>query len=521
MNRAMRTIGIVIFEMLLASAAAAGDAVRTDAGFVEGTVSTDGKVTIFKGIPYAPPPVGDLRWKEPQQVTPWEGVRPATAFGPHCIQGKVFTGVTLPEAEMSEDCLYLNVWTPAAHPASGLPVMVWIHGGGFMAGSAAEPTQNGEFLARRGVVVVSMNYRLGIFGFFSHPELTKESGHHASGNYGLMDQAAALRWVKRNIRAFGGDPENVTVAGESAGASSVCALMTSPLSKTLIQKVIGESGSLFGIGWSVQPRAIAEADGAAFAEEIHVATVAELRALPARRLMDSLMRHDPHRFLPSIDGYVLRASPEEIFAKGEQAHVPMLSGWNRDEGNYRYFFGKSEPTRENLESLVGERFGDQTQDVLKLLQRNTDEEVKASAGWLDLVDFVAYGGWKWIELHRRTGDAPVFRYQFNQEPPAESGPSGATHAAEVAYVFGTLDALPFPWTPTDRAVSEMMGIYWTNFTKRGNPNGKDQAEWPQYRPEDGFQVMHMETQPLSRRDEQREVYIELDTMSRAMLQRVQ
>lgn len=269
MTSQLRGIGraakVLAFGCLALSVVAAGQ-VRTESGAVEGATSADGKIQIFKGIPFAAPPVGPLRWKEPQPVAPWQGVRKATDFGPRCMQGNVFGDMAFRDSGPSEDCLHLNVWTPKTSASAKLPVMVWIYGGGFQAGATSEGRQDGENLAHKGVVVVSMNYRLGVFGFFSHPELTKESPHHASGNYGLLDQAAALEWVHKNIAAFGGDPDNVTIFGESAGSFSVCAQMASPHSKNLIAKAIGESGAFFGRTLTAKSLADSEKAGVEFAQ---------------------------------------------------------------------------------------------------------------------------------------------------------------------------------------------------------------------------------------------------------------
>src|SRR5208282_3687408 len=287
-ERIGRATRIFVAALMLAglSDAVAGQ-VRTEAGSVEGLASADGKVQIFKGIPYAAPPVGALRWKEPQPVPAWQGVKKTTEFGAHCVQGSVFGDLRFRDAAASEDCLYLNVWTPTASSDAKLPVMVWIYGGGFQVGATSEARQDGEHLAHKGVVVVSMNYRLAIFGFFSHPELTKESPHHASGNYGLQDQAAALQWVRRNITAFGGDPENVTIFGESAGSFSVSALMASPTSKGLIHRAIGESGAFFGRTLSAKPLAESEQDGIKFAAAIGVDTLEKLRAMTSQETLDA------------------------------------------------------------------------------------------------------------------------------------------------------------------------------------------------------------------------------------------
>src|ERR1700688_187397 len=316
---------IVLLAVVLSGVGSLGEQVqvRTGTGVVAGTKSVDGKVVIFKGMPFAAPPVGELRWKEPQPVSPWKGVRKATEFGARCMQARIFEDMVFRDAGPSEDCLYLNVWTPGVSAKTKLPVMVWIYGGGFRAGSASEPRQDGESLAHKGVVIVSMNYRLGIFGFFSHPGLTAESGHHASGNYGLMDQAAALKWVHENIAAFGGDPNEVTIFGESAGSFSVSALMASPLSKGLIRAAIGESGAFFGKTLRAKPLAESERRDVVFAESLGLKSVGQMRAVSAEKLLDaSRNENDNNRFGPNIDGYFMPARPTEMYAKGEQAHVP-------------------------------------------------------------------------------------------------------------------------------------------------------------------------------------------------------
>jgi para-nitrobenzyl esterase len=276
--------------LLLAIPIAAADQVRTKSGILEGTISADGKIKIFRGIPFAAPPIGPLRWKEPHPVASWKGVRKATEFAPRCMQSRVFEDMVFRDSGPSEDCLYLNVWTPNLSPSAKLSVMVWIYGGGFQAGSPSEPRQDGEQLAHKGVVVVSMSYRLGIFGFFSHPELTKESPHHASGNYGLLDQVAALQWVQKNIAAFGGDPDSVTIFGESAGSFSVSGLIASPHSKGLIRRAIGESGAFFGRAMNAKPLAQSEQDDAKFAESMGAGTLAQLRAMSAQELLDAVAK---------------------------------------------------------------------------------------------------------------------------------------------------------------------------------------------------------------------------------------
>src|SRR5580693_6872769 len=519
------TIGSFAVMLFLAGMTDAVAAqVRTEAGSVEGSTGTDGKVQAFKGIPYAAPPVGALRWKEPQPVPNWQGARKATEFGARCMQGNVFGDMVFRDAAPNEDCLYLNVWTPKASPDGKLPVMVWIYGGGFQAGATSEPRQDGERLAHKGVVVVSMNYRLGIFGFFSHPELTKESPHHASGNYGLQDQAAALQWVRKNIAAFGGDPENVTIFGESAGSFSVSALMASPTSKALMHRAIGESGAFFGRTLTAKPLAESEQDGVKFAQSIGAGSLEKLRALTAQQTLDAASKDkNAFRFGPNIDGYFFPDSPSEIYAKGNEAHVTLLAGWNHDEGNYHMFFGTDPPTKENYAKKASQMFGEKTPDVLKAFPGETDEQAKSSADLIATANFIGYGTWKWIEMQVRTGDSAVYRYEFDQAPPLAPPAAGAAasvesprayHSAEIEFVFGMLDSKKLPWRPEDYELSEQMGSYWTNFAKTGNPNGAGLPQWPQYGAKDGYEVMHLRAKPHAAPDTQREQYLLLDKLPR-------
>jgi para-nitrobenzyl esterase len=520
LGQASRTLVVVL--SLAGMGVVATAQVRTDAGSVEGSASADGKVQIFKGIPYAAPPVGALRWKEPQPVPAWQGVKKTTEFGARCMQGNVYDDMVFRDAAPSEDCLYLNVWTPKTSPEAKLPVMVWIHGGGFQAGATSEPRQDGEHLAHKGVVVVSMNYRLGIFGFFSHPELTEESPHHASGNYGLLDQAAALQWVRKNIAAFGGDPENVTIFGESAGSFSVSALMASPVSKGLIHRAIGESGAFFGRTLPAKPLSESEQDGAKFGASIGDDSLEKLRAMTSKETLDAVFRNkDAFRFGPNIDGYFFPKSPAEIYAKGNEAHIALLAGWNHDEGNYHIFFGADAPTKENYSKKINQMFGDKAAEVPKLFPAETDEQVKTSADLLSTANFIGYGTWKWIELQAKLDAVPIYRYEFDQSPPSEPAAPGAPpqesrgayHSAEIEFVFGMLDSKKLPWRPEDYQLSEQMGSYWTNFAKTGNPNGAGLPQWPQYGAKDGYDVMHLAAKPQATADQQRSQYKLLDKLS--------
>jgi para-nitrobenzyl esterase len=490
--------------------------VRTANGVLEGVVSPDGKVRTFKGIPYAAPPVGALRWKAPQPAPSWTGVRKAVDYPPRAMQGRIYDDMVFNDNGPSEDCLYLNLWMPESPAPAKLPVMVWIHGGGFMAGSSSEPRQDAGNLSKKGVMVVSLNYRMGVFGFFAHPELTKESGHNASGNYGLLDQVAALQWVKQNIAVFGGDPDNVTIFGESAGSESVCALMASPLAQGLFCRAIGESGAFFDRSRPLASRQTGETSGVEFAESsLGTASIEALRALPAQTILAASLLRSQKRFRPIVDGYFLPADCPVVYAAGQQSHVPLLAGWNRDEGYFESFFGYDEPNVGNYLARVRARFGGKAEDFLKLYPAATDAQARRSAqdfaGDLDSV----FGIWKWLELHLKTGGSPVFRYEFDQTLPlsseAKSGSEPqARHASEIEFVFQVLSSKNLPWRPEDYQVSELMASYWTNFAKTGNPNGPGLPHWPEYASRDAYPVMHLTAQPRSVPDEHRSRYEFLD-----------
>ena len=325
-------VAVIVLMASLGTSGLASAQVKTAGGELKGSTSADGRLHIYKGIPYGAAPIGDLRWKAPKPAPPWKDVRDATEFGPQCMQGSIFGDITFPRPA-SEDCLNLNVWTPATTASDRLPVMVWIHGGGFQAGAGPEPRHDGEALARKGVVVVTLNYRLGVFGFLAHPELASESGRNAAGNYGMLDQVAALAWVRENIAAFGGDPRNVTIFGESAGSFAVSALMASPLATGLFHKAIGESGAYFsGASGTLGLQSVAATgqQGVKFAAAVGAESLAALRARPAEEILQAALKFQPW-FTPNIDGYFLPVDVYAIYAAGKQAHVPLLAGWNADE----------------------------------------------------------------------------------------------------------------------------------------------------------------------------------------------
>ena len=499
-------VTVWMLGMLFAGRTLAADEVRIDSGIIEGTTSASPGVRVFRGIPFASPPAGKLRWKAPQPVKNWSRTRKAVEFSSRCVQAPIYSDMIFrdkAEKPVSEDCLYLNVWTPAKTAQDRLAVMVWFYGGGFQAGSSSEPRYDGENFARKGIVVVSVNYRLGIFGFFSHPELTKESGQNSSGNYALMDQIAGLQWVKKNIAAFGGDPGNVTIAGESAGSLSVSALMASPLAAGLFQRAIGESGAFFSRksgGLAMQPLGETEQTGTKFAAALGANDLAALRAKSAEELLSAAQKDPATRFWPSVDGYVIPKDVSAIFGEGKQSHVPLLAGWNADEASFGVVYAKQKPTAQTFPGQVRTQFGDKAAEVLKLYPSGTDEEAWRSA--IDLASdlFIVYATWEWIEMQNKTGKSAVYGYLFERTPPASpdakiEGASpkdlGARHACEIEYVFGALKSQPNPWEPVEFKLSDVMSSYWVNFTKTGDPNGAGLPKWPAYDGQHGYPMMHL------------------------------
>ncbi len=493
--------------------------IKTDKGKVRGAFTQDGKVRSFKGIPYAAPPVGPLRWQPPQPAPKWKGVRDATEFGSRCMQGHFFEDMVFRDSGPSEDCLTLNVWTPSKAKKGSLPVMIWIYGGGFIGGGTSEPRQDGEFLARRNVVIVSMNYRLGIFGFFVHPELTAESPHHASGDYGLMDENAAIEWVQKNISSFGGNPHNITIFGESAGSEAVSALMASPLSQSRFQKAIGESGAEFPAGRiDVDTLESAEKFDVAFAQAAFGTTrLSDLRKISAGDILKAATAETsaPHtHFRPDVDGWFLPDSVPNIYAAGKQAHIPLLAGWNADEMRAEVIFAHPQPTAESFKLQAQAEFRPNAQEFLTLYPWSTDAEVVRSAGDLASDRFIVYSTWRWLEAQVKTGEAPVYRYHFDLAAPGDKFHPvgiGAFHSDDIEYVFGTLDSRPQAnWRPEDRELSNQIQQYWTNFARTGDPNGDNLPKWPTYNAAGGWQVMHLDVTSEAEPGTQRARYLFLD-----------
>jgi para-nitrobenzyl esterase len=476
--------------------------VELSKGTIEGYYNTHDGIQTYFGVPFAKPPLGELRWKAPQPLDSWQGVKETKEFGPRPMQTMVFGDMKSRSAGVSEDCLYLNIWTPATIDTKGLPVLVYFYGGGNVAGDASEPRYDGESMAKKGMVVVNPNYRLNIFGFLAHPELSAEAAYKASGNYGVLDQQAALAWVHDNIEAFGGDPNRVTIAGESAGSIGVSVQMASPLSKDLIAGAIGESGA--GINPTMAPVSLAEAEntGAEFLEKAGIKSIAALRKLPSRDIYEIYNKSQRFGFPMVIDGYFLPKSLPEIFVAGEQAQVPLLLGWNSAEIPGMAFMQGQPFTSESFINKVKETYPDTYGEVLKLYPHGTAAEVEYSATALASDRFIAYSTWKWFDLHRKHSDKPVYRYLYSKtrpplvdqsrtpglaggtvergdDAPAMPEPIGAPHACEIEYCMGNLHLVTdYAWTEDDFKVSATMQDYFANFIKTGNPNGESLPQWP-------------------------------------------
>ena len=468
--------------------------VRVEGGLISGTASTDGKSRVFKGIPFAAPPVGPLRWRPPQPVIPWSGVRAGDRFGPACIQPSLPNDAIMrllsfadgePECEQSEDCLYLNVWTPANAADEKLPVIVWIYGGAHRVGAGSHPISGGEGLGRKGAVVVTYNYRLGGLGFLAHPALTAESG--ASGNYGIMDGIAALQWVKANIAGFGGDPDNVTIFGQSAGAADVNTLMAAPSARGLFHRAIGSAGARLngGNGGKMQTRAEAEAFGVKLMDELGAKTAEEMRKVPADKMFG------PRGIWQIIvDGQVLREAVQSTFAKSQQAKVPLMTGFNAQEASPYPI-----PEIQTAEAFVAhaqKAYGDQASAFMNMYPARSDDDAKALSYKVARDRHFGWGPWKWSKLHTETSSAPTFMWFFDQQAPMPAslklreavppGGYGSFHGSELWYAFDTQQTKNWAWTDTDRKVADAMSSYLVNFARKGDPNDGTLPRWPRFEP---------------------------------------
>ncbi|MCW6536422.1 carboxylesterase/lipase family protein [Sphingomonas lycopersici] len=454
----------------IAAQQTAGPVVRVESGMLQGVRAGD--LIVFKGIPYAAPPVGERRWRAPAPAEPWTGVRAATDFAADCVHSRRDWEADRAAAPMSEDCLFLNLWAPAKAPRGGAPVMFWIHGGSFTAGSGSQALYDGAALARRGVVVVTINYRLGRFGFFAHPALTREAGTGPTGNWGFMDQIAALRWLKRNIRAFGGNPSNVTIFGESAGGGAVNTLMTLPAARGLFARAIAQSGGGRDEG---VPLAEAETKGKAFAAAAGVAgdDLAALRAIPADKVRGNmtLINTEPATYSgPMIDGRLVTERVDAAFLAGREAAVPYMVGANS------YEIGFAPPAmRAPFTAMIGAQLG------------AAQAGVKAAYGSTEAYEHNLAGDAMFVEPARflagLAAGTGAWLYHFDYVPASMRGTDrGASHGAELAFVFGTLDALGVPVTDADRTMAKLIGDYWAGFARNGDPNGAGRPGWPRYRP---------------------------------------
>jgi para-nitrobenzyl esterase len=513
------TIFAAVIALLLSGCDAIAQAptVTTAQGKAAGKLIRNGSQKAFLGLPYAAPPVGELRWKAPQPALSWQGVRDATKFGSRCEQWHIWDDYIFQDAGPSEDCLFVNVYAPfKAKPTSKLPVMVWIHGGGFIAGSGSEPRYSDSPLVDKGIVLVTLNYRLGVFGFLATDDLATENGGHA-GNYGLMDLVAALRWVKANIGAFGGDANNVTIFGESAGSFAVSALTVAPSAQGLFQKIIGESGALFNGTIPMGNLDQRRKSDQLWATATGATTLAELRSLPADKILDAAKNSKGVGFSPVVDGQFLPQSEPEAYAADRQAHVPAMIGWNHDE---RTGTLSKDMTAEKWKAYATEHYGAGASSFLQAFPGDTDEQAIRSADDLTTAQFIGLATWRWVEADAATGKIPVYRYSFDQpSPPERLHPiARAFHSAELEYVFGTLDVRHgATWRPEDRKLSEQMMGYWTNFAKTGNPNGPGLPNWPRYDTEHA--IIHLKDPITAGPDANRSKYQYLSTAETAQSRR--
>lgn len=450
--------------------AAIPEPVRIETGQITGASTSADDVRVFKGIPYAAPPVGDLRWKAPQPAAKWEGVRKGDEFGPACLPNRVPPGGG---PAPSEDCLYINVWTNAKSASERHAVILWTYGGGFTGGSGSEPRYDGTALAHKGVVVVTYNYRLGAFGFLVHPDLAKESSHHTSGNYALMDMQAALRWVQKNIEAFGGDPQRVTIDGESAGAIMVSTMVASPEGKGLFKRAAAQSGAWMGISIGrTQTQEQGEAAGLKLAQSLNASSIADLRAKSA----DEIVKAGRAASIV-VDGWYVPEDLSDIYRSAKENDVDLLVGSNHDEGT---FFARGQANPDQFKGAAKQKYGELSDNYLKLYPADNATDATASqlAGMRDEL------GWHmrtWAQMQAKRGRGKAFLYYFTRVPPSAPGRAsrGATHTVELSYMFNNL--LPgTPWTEEDHKLADMMSSYWANFAATGNPNGNGLPRWPAY-----------------------------------------
>jgi para-nitrobenzyl esterase len=471
---------------LMCASAASAQVKEADVtgGRVAGVVASG--IGTFKGIPFAAPPVGALRWKAPQPVKPWTGVKQASAFAPACVQDASFPKLFGAPPTLSEDCLYLNVWTPAKSASDALPVMVWIYGGGFVLGQTSVPLYDGARLAEKGVVLVSVAYRLGVFGFLAHPDLSRESGK-GSGNYGLQDMVAGLQWVKANIAKFGGDPTRVTIFGESAGGIAVSMLAAAPAAKGLFHRAISESGGNFAPprlanegGQNAPALKVAEANGQEFLAKLKAGDIKAARELPADKLQAAVGPGLQNGFWPVFDGDVLPGDQYELYRTGRFNDTPVLIGTNSDEGA---LFAQPGMNAARFESMIRAGYGKQADSVLAAYPHTSEADATKAGKDIMRDSLFAWPTWAWAMLQSQKGKGHAYVYYFDHRTP--QSPTGANHGSEMAFVFRNLIGggpvgLSGPARPDDTAMSELMSSYWVNFAKNGDPNGPGLPRWPAF-----------------------------------------
>ena len=481
-NLHMNATGYKIWQKLMAPLLLQGEkpVINTLSGKVAGY--KEGKINVFKGIPFAAPPVGDLRWKAPQKVQAWSGVKDCIQFAASPVQGEPIPFMCwseeflIPKKPIDEDCLYLNVWSKATPVKK--PVLVYIYGGGFRSGGAGCAIYDGKEIAEKDVVFVSINYRVGVFGFLAHPELTKESGYGASGNYALLDMIAALKWVKENIAAFGGDPNQVTIAGQSAGAFAVNHLCATQLAKGLFKGAIAQSGGSV-LSSSLRPTTNliqAEAMGIEFAKNLHANSIEDLRKLSSTEILQS----NQGLSYPIEDGYVLPSSIADIYANGKQNDVALILGWNLDDKV------SGPPVKADLfKQQIQKQYGINADKIFQYYPASNDSIAAISQENLSRDAFFGVQGFAWANAQTQKGKSKVFLYNFNRKLPAYTSATnfGAFHTGEVPYVFNNLKTVHRPWEDVDIQLADQMSTYWANFAKTGNPNGNDLHQWPSYTPQ--------------------------------------
>jgi para-nitrobenzyl esterase len=503
----------------------AAEPISIEGGQIANSAPDPSGIRVFKGIPYAAPPLDELRWRAPQPVQKWQGVRNVAEWGPRCVQSSRLGDLDPLNKRMDEDCLYLNIWTPAKSAGEKLPVMVWIYGGSNLNGAGSQPEYDGNHLARNGVVIVTINYRVDVFGFLAYPELTRESGTNSSGNYGLLDQIAALKWVQKNISVFGGDPTRVTVFGESAGAFDVSLLVASPLTKGLFARAIGESGGALTPIAAFGPKSLqtSEQDGTKFVQSMGASSIAELRGRSAEEVLQAAIKNPITYAFGVVDGYVVPEHPALIYARGEYNDVPLLVGWNADEGSLFAARIKLPEGAPPYADRIRAQFKDHADEVLKLYPAGvTPEEEKASITALLGDEIIAYGGWAWAERAAASGKSPVYRYYFTRRPPSAPELSlnpltapGVYHFAEILYAFNYLDAMKdWSWQADDRRLAAAMSSYWTNFAKSGDPNGPGLPQWSAYKAGGSGQVMGLGSEIGLRGEPRRDRYEFFDAFYR-------